>query len=79
MKLVRLNLRGECDCGRPLEATVLLKRGGQSPVACACGFSLMIAAPKEKPTRVSLDLSTNDVRITQVGDEAEPDPDDTKH
>ena len=77
MSLIRVEIKGACDCGKTIDATVGLVRGGQTPVPCACGYSLMVIAPKDKPTRVGINLSTIDAEVLQVGDDDEPE--ETKH
>lgn len=82
MDMLRVEIKGNCACGRPIEATVGLIRGGQSPIPCACGFSLMVTAPKDKATRVEINPLTDEVKVLHVGDDdpgAGPASEETKH
>jgi hypothetical protein len=79
MPLIRVEIEGDCDCGKTIEAAVGLIRGGQASVPCTCGFSLVVSAPKEKATRVGIDVSTNEAKVLQVGDDDELAPEETKH
>lgn len=81
MDVISVEIKGKCGCGRPIEATVGLIRGGQAPIPCACGFSLMVTAPKDKATRVGINPLTDEAKVLQVGDDEDDDPasEGTKH
>lgn len=85
MPIIRVEVKGRCDCGKPLLAEVGLLRGGQASVPCSCGFSLMVTAPKDRPTRIGINPAMNELKVVQVGDgdgddaDPDPDPEETKH